>query len=261
MDKIEEFVPRFYRMNPAEDKVLPNGLVLKNGMRVLLECYANRAADLPPGDLSSVAGEKWNWDVRRLNRWCTVTELQIDPAPTDGHSCHGRSVRFVGVYDDGEELMRANSWRDAWLVKRDSIPPTDGSWWDWNKRLGGPGPIEPWEIRQERIEKTREKLEDSMREFEDRKKKPTEEILHENGMISDEELEAMRTIKQSSFAEVKAFEELAGEEVVIGPKLAEEMEERIGEYKKRKPEIVVAETDTPDYEAMKTTERDALGTD
>jgi hypothetical protein len=101
-----KFVPKYYRMNPKTDELIPNGSGLKNGMRVLIE---------EPNKRVNTDEDLDNWEEDRAlesNRWCTVEALQVDPT----------GVSFVGVYDDGTKRSRRCAGSHAWLVRKDSIP-------------------------------------------------------------------------------------------------------------------------------------------
>jgi hypothetical protein len=101
----EQFVPKFYRMNPETDDLLPNGRHLANGMRVLIAASSLRM---------NIDAELSDWQEDRAlenNRWCTVGALEDD----------GEIVRFIGVYDDGSKMMRVQRTNFAWYVKKDSI--------------------------------------------------------------------------------------------------------------------------------------------
>lgn len=102
---VVQFVPKFYRMNPETDELLPNGRHLANGMRVLIENSSRRI---------DVSQDLADWEEERAlknNRWCTVEALEVIDAETS----------FIGVYDDGSKLMRLHPTFTAWLVKTDSI--------------------------------------------------------------------------------------------------------------------------------------------
>lgn len=99
------FVPKFYRMNPKTDDLIPNGKYLMNGMRVLVDSSKQRMNR--DSELSD-----WQEDrALEVNRWCTVGALEMI----------GDSVRFIGVYDDGSKRMRSYTVDQAWLVKIDSV--------------------------------------------------------------------------------------------------------------------------------------------
>jgi hypothetical protein len=105
LEENNPFVPKFYRMDPKTDDVLPSGHFLKNGMRVLIESSKRRI---------NVDGELEPWQEEQAlqyNRWCTIGALEIGESFT----------RFIGVYDDGSKIMREHDTRTAWLVKIDSI--------------------------------------------------------------------------------------------------------------------------------------------
>lgn len=91
----------------ANTETIVFGDDLENGMRVLVESSFLRGN--PEHDQSSV------YDRARLDEtaaWCTVTQVKH----------RERTVRFVGVYDDGTMRVRVYSKNYGWIVKLDSIP-------------------------------------------------------------------------------------------------------------------------------------------
>lgn len=105
LEENNPFVPKFYRMNPETDDLLPNGRHLANGMRVLVDSSKLRIN--MDEDLSD-----WQEDrALEMNRWCTIGALEV----------HEGGVRFIGVYDDGSKRMRNYGIDQSWLIKIDSI--------------------------------------------------------------------------------------------------------------------------------------------
>lgn len=101
------FVPRYYRMNPKTEDLFTDGKGLVNGMVILVENPDSRAI------IKSTEMEDWEYDrALVLNRWCTVSELNVV----------GGALIFVGVYEDGVKIKRNMSLYDSWLVKKDSLP-------------------------------------------------------------------------------------------------------------------------------------------
>lgn len=107
----QDFVSKFYRMNPETDDLIPFGDQLVNGMMVLIESNDFRTrADRPLED----------WELERAlvnNRWCEVSNLRISPPRHDNPVL----VEFIGVYEDGTKAKRAYSYSYSWYVKKDSI--------------------------------------------------------------------------------------------------------------------------------------------
>lgn len=102
----QEFVPKYFVMDPDTHIILSNGRKLRNGMVVLIEDPDKR--ERPDAE------ELRDWEKDRLlvnNRWATVTEVS-----TDDHT-----VRFIALYEDGTRRQRALGIHLAWLVKRDSL--------------------------------------------------------------------------------------------------------------------------------------------
>lgn len=99
------FVPKFYRMNPKTEDLLPNGAYLTNGMKVLIADSKQRI---------DISRELRDWEEDRAlenNRWCTVGGLEVgEPI-----------VRFIAVYEDGSKRMRSIESGTPWLVEIDSV--------------------------------------------------------------------------------------------------------------------------------------------
>jgi hypothetical protein len=102
------FVPRFYRMDPKTEDLLPSGAELADGMKVLIE---------DPDERAVIKDDMEDWELDRAlvrNRWCEVTYLSTRSS--------GTSISFVAVYEDGTKRKREYSARESWFVKKDSIP-------------------------------------------------------------------------------------------------------------------------------------------
>lgn len=130
-----DFVDRDYVMDPKTEDLLSSGTKLQNGMRVLVQGVLGLEDTRRP-----LEGYQLK-NARENNRWCTVTELEIQERWDDGydydysdgfyslHTPRRRErrkldplVTFVGVYDDGTKAKRSFSAHFSWLVKKDSIP-------------------------------------------------------------------------------------------------------------------------------------------
>lgn len=97
-----DIVPRKYRLNPETDDLLYADY-LQNGMRVLFgqtEFLYNEAFP-----------QLYNFGLPKVNRWCKVTEIRQEDDV----------VYFIGVYDDGNKIIRHAHKTVAWLVKKDSL--------------------------------------------------------------------------------------------------------------------------------------------
>jgi hypothetical protein len=107
---IATMVPKYFVMNPETDDLLPDGLHLRDGMKVLIE---------NPGIRFEVVGwergEKMD-HLLKWNRWCTVSHVATYP------NSNGDYIHFVGTYDDGTKRRLAALHSEAWYVKKDSIP-------------------------------------------------------------------------------------------------------------------------------------------
>jgi len=102
-------VPKFYKMNPATDELLPDGTRLANGMVVLLSSPDFRVRIENPMD---------DWELARAlenNRWCTVSNVRV----MDGHG--NKIVSFIATYEDGTQSKKTYDTSYSWLAKKDSI--------------------------------------------------------------------------------------------------------------------------------------------
>lgn len=110
----EEFVPKYYQMNPETEDVLFDGNALVNGMKVLIEDPEYRTT-IPPNGFHGLNQEVLN-RARRWNRWLTVSDLRFDKT--------NRSVSFIGIYYPDGVKMKITALIDlAWLVKKETIKP------------------------------------------------------------------------------------------------------------------------------------------
>lgn len=106
---LSQFVPVNYWMNPEIEDLIPSGLLLKDGMVVLVDEMMMR------GDPFLIDDSPYALDkCLENNRWCTVTELEIK-----GHTT--KSVRFVAVYGDRTKRVRMLDVAWPWIVKLSSI--------------------------------------------------------------------------------------------------------------------------------------------
>lgn len=99
---LDQFVSKFYRMNPAEEDIIP-GRDLRNGMTVLIEDQMARE-HVREGLLRE---DYTRSRALKANRWCLVTKLQR----------RGDILSFVGVYDEGEQISRQYNDAYHWIVK------------------------------------------------------------------------------------------------------------------------------------------------
>lgn len=91
--------PRNYIANSRIEEIL-YGHELQNGDRVLIEDSLNRY------DPDSVV-PAFKDQAMITNRWCKVTRLEKK----------GSTVKFVGLYDNGDMVVREYSKSFAWIVK------------------------------------------------------------------------------------------------------------------------------------------------
>lgn len=108
---MDEFVPRFYTMNPETDVLVVDGRGLEEGMKVLIENPHYRAV---------IKEEMADWELDRAlerNRWCTISRIKIK----------GNLLRFVASYEDGTQKVRTEDVDGAWIAKKDSIAASLGT--------------------------------------------------------------------------------------------------------------------------------------
>lgn len=108
METPTDIVPKYYRMNPKIEDVLPDASHLTEGMIVLL-------AD--PDCRETVKDDMEDWRENRVlndNRWCRISGIEH----TGGDI---KFVRFIATYGDGTKTVRDYPARMSWLVKIDSI--------------------------------------------------------------------------------------------------------------------------------------------
>ncbi|QAY17192.1 hypothetical protein SEA_MADAMATO_74 [Streptomyces phage Madamato] len=106
----EQFVPKYYVMDPDTEEIIFDAKSLADGMEVLIGDPNERAR--PEKDLDG------DWGQDRLlerNRWCTVSKVTMIPGTAN-------SVQFLATYEDGTQRKRSYSVQQSWIVKKDSIP-------------------------------------------------------------------------------------------------------------------------------------------
>jgi hypothetical protein len=100
-----EFTPKFYRMNPETEILVPDGHSIRPGMVVLIEDADSRV---------KIKDQMEEWEEYRAlaaNRWCTVSDIAIN----------GQFIVFTGTYEDGSQRRRSTSVESAWLVKKNDV--------------------------------------------------------------------------------------------------------------------------------------------
>lgn len=111
LERWPDLEPAEFKMNALEEYFEEDSRRLENGLVVILAQPEERVS-LQDMAEKEEALFKGIW----TNRWCTVTEFQVDYG-------RGRTgVQFRGVYKDGESSVRRFHPDTKWLVKRDSIP-------------------------------------------------------------------------------------------------------------------------------------------
>lgn len=99
-----DIVPENQPMDPeTEDLLYADALV--DGMMVLIEPTYRY-------------DDKHNtFDCLRIyNRWCEVTQLRFE---------EDNRVYFIGLYADGDKVIRSTAHIHGWIVKKDSMPVVD----------------------------------------------------------------------------------------------------------------------------------------
>lgn len=109
---INEYVDKYYEMDPETEDVLHNGTLVVDGMKVLIEDPSLRQE--MDGDMSAYD----IYHARKKNRWATVESSKVEH--------HGHPVlTFIGAYEDGVKMKVVEDVNCAWIVKKDSIPRMD----------------------------------------------------------------------------------------------------------------------------------------
>jgi hypothetical protein len=116
-------VDQDYTFDPKTEDML-YGEELKEGMVVLAD-QGNRSID---ESSSSFAKER--------NRWCEVSKLRYDD--------NTKSFYFMGLYIDGQKVVRISEAYQGWLVKLDVIESKEKNSKDsfTNYQIGPPSPQE-----------------------------------------------------------------------------------------------------------------------
>lgn len=103
-----DFVSRYYVMDPEVEDILPSGKLLMDGMCVLIEGSVSKT------DIAENMREELVNKALINNRWCRVTDITYED--------QDRKVVFVGEYADRSRIQRRMPLNFAWLVKKDSYP-------------------------------------------------------------------------------------------------------------------------------------------
>lgn len=110
MDRIvsigDDFVDKYYVMDPGVEDVIFDCRGLQEGMIVLIDRTESREElrdKMSPGQLDNA---RWN------NRWCKISRIDI----------RGDHVSFFATYADHTVKKRVVNIHYPWLVKIDSIP-------------------------------------------------------------------------------------------------------------------------------------------
>lgn len=103
----DDIVPKAYRFNPMTEDLL-YGDELMDGMVVLAGPASERYNEQMP--------EMYNAGLPVSNRWCEVSKARQED---------DRKIYFVGLYADGQKVVRNTDLTAGWYVKKDSIPVKD----------------------------------------------------------------------------------------------------------------------------------------
>jgi hypothetical protein len=106
----DDWIGKYYEMNPVEEDLLPSGHFLSQGMKVVPESSMNRIDIF--GDIPLSAGDIFR--ARKQNRWFTVSHIVADD--------NGDIIHFVGTYEDGVKRKWSTDANFAWIYKLDSVP-------------------------------------------------------------------------------------------------------------------------------------------
>lgn len=110
---VKECVQKYFEMDPKTEDLLFDGTHLRNGMTVLIEDPEEKQDfDSANASRTDPAARGIMWRARKLNRWCTVSNLLVE----------GDFALFVGIYEDGGKMKRMHEVDSSWFVKKDSIP-------------------------------------------------------------------------------------------------------------------------------------------
>lgn len=102
-----DFVSKWYEMNPGDEDLLFSGKYLLDNMIVLMGdplCRVEVTQELSEEDLEY---------AKRYNRWAQITSV----------SFVSDYVEFLAHYADGTKKKIATNVRRPWLVKLNSLPP------------------------------------------------------------------------------------------------------------------------------------------
>lgn len=104
---MEGFVPQKFMMDPTSDDLL-YGSELANGMVVLPEDDGYRSGFY-------IDGEPNEPEKAKNNRWHKISKLETD----------GKTLRYIGIYTDGQKISHSWGLYSCWYVKQDSVPNRD----------------------------------------------------------------------------------------------------------------------------------------
>lgn len=104
----DQLVPKYFRMNPETDDLIPNHNGLREGMKVLVGSNDFR------NDIERIDTPASLDTALRYNRWFTIVKLSAGVSFTD------QTVWFIGEYDDGEKQKFVFNKDQHWYVKKDT---------------------------------------------------------------------------------------------------------------------------------------------
>lgn len=110
---LNQFVPKYFRMNPETDDLLMDSYGLHEGMRILTG-NVNARVDLSHVTKYEVSLES----ALKHNRWFVIEKIKTEP--------HNDLVMLIGRYDDGEKMRHIFSLSQTeWYVKKDTVKVPD----------------------------------------------------------------------------------------------------------------------------------------
>jgi hypothetical protein len=107
----DEFIPKYYMLDPETEDLLFDGSKLRDGMVVVVADPAYRVPILEEMNDEAL------YLARMLNRFAKISNLVLqflgDPD----------RVTFIATYDDGHKVKVTHPMEWAWIVKKNSVNP------------------------------------------------------------------------------------------------------------------------------------------
>lgn len=110
----EQFVPKYFRMDPETDDLFMDSYSLREGMRILCGEVVKRA------ELMHLKYDVVLEEALKYNRWFVIDKIKFEP--------ENDLVMLIGLYDDGEKMRHIFSLdQTSWYVKKDTVPEPEES--------------------------------------------------------------------------------------------------------------------------------------